>query len=161
MTMSEFSEWLYAVPISEYFRDAGWIVPSVQSIHIIAIAMLIGSSILLDLKLAGIVARTEQPAVVYQRYMPWVRSGLVVLLLTGMVMVIAEPDRVLSNWVFWTKMALVVVAFLGTLLMRTAMCRTELTRKTSTWNLAAKPLGWLSLAIWIVVILCGRWIAYV
>jgi hypothetical protein len=98
MSMSEFSEWLYAVPVSGYFRDAGWIVPTVQSIHIVAIAVLIGSSLLLDLQLAGIVARTEQPAAVYQRYMPWVWSGLVVLLLTGAVMTVAEPDRVLTNW---------------------------------------------------------------
>lgn len=161
MSMSEFSEWLYGVPVSEYFRDAGWIVPTVQSIHIVAIAVLIGSSILLDLKLAGIVARTEQPAIVYQRYMPWVWSGLVVLLLTGAVMTIAEPDRVLTNWLFWTKMALVIVAFLSTLLMRIPMRRAELVTEGSTWSAVAKPLGWLSLAIWIAIILCGRWIAYV
>ena len=159
--MAEFSQWLYATPVSEYFRDAGWIVPAVQSIHIVAIAMLIGSSILLDLKLAGVVARTERPAVVYERYMPWAWGGLVVLLLTGMIMSIAEPDRVLSNWLFWTKMTLVVIGFLGTLLIRIPMRREEPMTQTPAWNLVAKPLGWLSLAIWIAIIVCGRWIAYV
>ena len=159
--MAELAEQLYAAPVSEYFRSAGWIVPTVQSIHIVAVAILIGSSILLDLKLAGVVARTERPALVYQRYMPWAWCGLVVLLLTGMVMCVAEPDRVLTNWLFWTKMALVVAAFLGTLLIRIPMRQDALTAQTSTWSLVAKPLGWLSLSMWILIILCGRWIAYV
>jgi hypothetical protein len=161
MTMAELSERIYAAPISEYFRDAGWLVPTVQSIHIIAIALLVGSSILVDLKLAGVTARTERASIVYQRYMPWVWSGLLVLLLTGAVMSIAEPDRVLTNWMFWIKMALVLVAFLSTLLIGIPMRREDLASDTSRWSKVAKPIGWLSLAIWIAIIVCGRWIAYV
>jgi len=161
MAMAEFSERIYATPISEYLRDAGWIVPTVQSIHIVAIALLIGSSVLLDLKLVGVLARTERSAIVYQRYMPWVWAGLLVLLLTGVVMSVAEPDRVLVNWMFWTKMTLIVVAFLSTLVIGIPMRREELTMDASTWSMIAKPLGWLSLVIWIAIIVCGRWIAYV
>jgi len=161
MSMAEFSEWLYAIPISRDLRNGGWIVPTVQSIHIVAIAALMGSSIVLDLKLAGFMAKTESSRAVFQRYMPWLWGALAVLLLTGLLMVTAEPDRVLTNWVFWTKMALVVVAFFGTLVIRIPMQRDEADAKTSAWGVALKPLGLLSLLIWVSIILCGRWIAYV
>jgi hypothetical protein len=161
MSAAEFSEWLYVTPVSTYLRQAGWIVPTVQSIHIIAIAVLMGSSIVLDLKLGGVIARTDSLRVVYQRYMPWLWGALSILALTGLVMVTAEPNRDLSNWVFWTKMALVLVAFVSTFVIRRAMQRDELIAKSSPWRFAAKPLGLLSLLVWVLVILCGRWIAYV
>jgi hypothetical protein len=161
MSMAEFSQWLYAIPVSRYLRNAGWIVPTVQSAHIVAIAVLLGSGIVIDLKLAGLVARTESARAVFARYMPWLWGALTMLLLTGLVMVTAEPDRVLSNWVFWTKMTLVVIGFVSTLMIRSPMLRTERAPDTSGWSIAAKPVGLLSLAIWIAIILCGRWIAYV
>jgi len=161
MTMAEFSQWLYGVPVSRYLRNAGWIVPTVQSVHILAIAVLMGSGIVLDLKLAGFMAKTESSRAVFDRYMPRLWGALATLLLTGLVMLTAEPDRVLSNWVFWTKMALVAVAFFSTLMLRIPMRRDGLAAASSNWSIAARPIALLSLAIWVLIIVCGRWIAYV
>jgi hypothetical protein len=161
MSMAEFTQWLYAAPVSRDLRDAGWIIPTVQSMHIVSIAVLMGSGIVIDLKLAGLMAKTESLRLVFDRYMPWLCGALAMLLLTGLVLVIAEPDRVLSNWVFWTKMVLVLVAFLTVLVIRIPMRRDELTAGSSAWSTAARPLGLLSLGFWVLVILCGRWIAYV
>jgi hypothetical protein len=159
MPVSEVSAWLYATPVSTHLRDADWIVPTVQSIHIVAIAILMGSSIVLNLRLAGLMARTDSAPVVRQRYLPWLWAALAVLLMTGLVLVIAEPDRVLANWVFWTKMLLVVVAFITTVTIRVPM-RDDFAAKAGAWRIIAKPLAVLSLIMWVLVIVCGRWIAY-
>lgn len=161
MSLGAFSEWLYNTPVSQGIQNASWVIPTVQSIHIIAIAMLMGSAIVLDLKLAGLIARTESATIVFRRYMPWLWAGLAVLLLTGLVMVLGEPARALENWVFWTKMGLVVIAFFLTLVMRVPMLREDLGDQSRVWSLLVKPLGLLAIAIWVLIIICGRWIAYV
>jgi hypothetical protein len=158
--MAAFSEWLYNTPVSQAIQGHSWIIPAIQSIHIVAIAILMGSAIVLDLKLAGLVARTESAAIVFRRYMPWLWSGLLVLLLTGLVLITGEPARELENWIFWTKMGLVLIAFLLTLIMRVPMLREDLGEQSRVWSLLVKPLGLLAIAIWILIIFCGRWIAY-
>ncbi|MBX3563549.1 MAG: hypothetical protein KF730_03125 [Sphingomonas sp.] len=157
----EFSLWLYDTPVSTMIREISWIVPTVQTIHIIAIAVVVGSALVTDLRLAGVLAIDEAPATVVRRYLPWMWGALIVLLLTGLVMLVGEPDRTLNNVVFWTKMALVVTAFALTLLFRRPLLDPEFSPKHAAWAKLVKPMAWVSLAIWIAVIICGRWIAYV
>lgn len=114
--------WIYASPLSTAIRDILWVIPTVQSIHILAITVLFGSAVISDLRLAGVFATDEPLRGVVRRYYPWMRNALLVLLFTGLIMIIAEPDRVLVNSTFWLKMALVVSAFTLTLLLRRPFC---------------------------------------
>jgi uncharacterized membrane protein len=158
--MMETSEWLASTALSQGIQNIAWIIPTVQSIHILAIAVLFGSAVVLDLKLAGIVARTDSSAVIFRRYMPWLWWALGVLVVSGLIMVVGEPDRTLTNWVFWTKMGLLLVAFSITLIMRVPMLRADMADNQAVWTAFVKPLGILAVAIWILIIFCGRWIAY-
>jgi hypothetical protein len=156
-----FSEWLYDTPLSTAIRDTSWIIPTVQSIHIIAIAFVVGSALVSDLRLAGVLATDETPRTVVRRYLPWMWGALIVLLITGLVMAIGEPDRVVANVVFWSKMVLVLTAFVLTLLFRRPLLDPAFALEHAAWARLVKPLAWLSLATWVGVIICGRWIAYV
>ena len=153
-------DWLYDTQISTTLRDVDWVIPSVQCVHILAIAVLIGSALVTDLRLAGVLATDENPATVVRRYLPWMWRALVVLLLTGTVLIVAEPARTLANTVFWSKMALVLIAFVLTLLFRKPILNPQVRVEHSAWAAAAKPLAWVSLFIWVAIIFCGRWIAY-
>jgi hypothetical protein len=157
----EFSAWLYNTSFSTFVRDTSWVIPGTQSIHIIAIAAVVGSALVSDLRLAGVLATDESPSTVVRRHLPWMWGALIVLLLTGLIMAIGEPDRVVPNTLFWVKMGLVVLAFTLTLLFRRPLLDPEFSLEHATWARLVKPLAWGSLAIWVAVIICGRWIAYV
>lgn len=159
MSLEAFGNWLYATQVATNIRETVWIIPTVQSIHIIAIAIIVGSAIVSDLRLAGVLATDEAPGTIVRRYLPWMWTALVVLLLTGLVLVVAEPGRTLGNTVFWTKMALVLLAFALTLVFRKPLLDPAYAGSEG-WQAAAKPAAWLSLFVWILVIICGRWIAY-
>ncbi|MXR33311.1 DUF6644 family protein [Pseudomonas sp. PICF6] len=152
--------WLYATPVSTAIRDLLWVVPTVQSIHIIAIAVIFGSAVISDLRLAGVLATDEPLRGVVQRYYPWMRNALVVLLATGLIMAIGEPDRVLLNNTFWLKMALVIGAFTLAWRLRRPFLRPAVPAHSDDDKPPVKALVWLSIALWCVVIICGRWIAY-
>jgi len=156
MSSSLIIAWLYATPLSTAIRDVLWVIPTVQSIHIIAITVLFGSALVSDLRLAGVLATDEPLRGVVRRYYPWMRNALMVLLFTGLNMIIAEPDRVLVNTTFWLKMVLVVTAFTLTLLLRRPLLRAPDEREKRP----IKALAWLSIGLWCAVIICGRWIAY-
>ena len=156
MSSSLIIAWLYASPLSTAIRDILWVIPTVQSIHIIAITVLFGSALIGDLRLAGVLATDEPLPGVVRRYYPWMRNALIVLLFTGLIMVIAEPDRVLVNTTFWLKMVLVVTAFTLTLLLRRPLLRAP----DKPDPRPIKAFAWLSIGLWCVVIICGRWIAY-
>ncbi len=154
--MQNLSEWIYGTPLSAAIRDNTWAVPLVQSIHICAIAVVVGSALITELRIAGVVAADESLSVVAQRYLPWMWRALVVLLLTGVLLVVGEPDRELHNVPFWIKMALVLMGVVASLGLRRPLLRPL----TQSSRAPAKALAWIMLALWGLVIFCGRWIAY-
>jgi uncharacterized membrane protein len=105
-------------------------------------------------------ATDESPRTIVRRHMPWLWAALGILLATGLIMVVAEPNRVLANSVFWIKILLVLTGFSMTLLFRYPIMHPEFQLEHARWAKLIKPLAWASMTIWIVVVICGRWIAY-
>jgi len=160
MNLHDFSSALYATPISTGIRETAGIIPTIQSIHIIAISVVVGSALVTELRLAGVLATDETPQTVVRRYLPWMWGAIVVLLTTGVILIVGEPNRVLANPVFWSKMVLVVFAFALTLLFRYPILHPLFRLEHARWAALIKPMAWVSLLVWIAVIFCGRWIAY-
>lgn len=160
MSLHTFSEWLDGTSLSLQIKDAAWFVPTVQTVHIAAICVVIGSSLLLDLRLLG-VARDIPISVYVQRYSPWIFVSVLVLLLTGITLIIGEPARTLENWVFWTKMALVSLGVILAAAFALPVSRDEVYWDSEARRPTATVIATLSLVVWLAVIVCGRWIAYV
>lgn len=160
MSIATFGDWLYATPVSTAIRETTWIIPNVQTIHILAIAVVIGSALATELRFAGVFATDRQPADILRRYLPWMRRALLVLLLTGLILLVAEPGRTLGNVIFWIKMTLVAGASLVTLQARKALLRQSVTVGSGTAVEASRALAWLMVLIWCAIIFCGRFIAY-
>jgi uncharacterized membrane protein SirB2 len=134
-------------------------IPTVQTVHIVSIAIVMTSMAMLDLRLVGIAGRRQSLTEIGARFLPWVWGTLVVLLCSGSILIIAEPGRELINNVFWLKMSLLVGAVVLTLIFQTM-----LRRRTGFWEhhrAAAVLLGSVSLLMWVGIVGAGRWIAYV
>jgi uncharacterized membrane protein SirB2 len=134
-------------------------IPTVQTVHIVSIAIVMTSMAMLDLRLVGIAGRRQSLTEIGARFLPWVWGTLVVLLCSGSILIIAEPGRELINNVFWLKMSLLVGAVVLTLIFQTM-----LRRRNGFWEhhrAAAVLLGSVSLLMWVGIVGAGRWIAYV
>jgi hypothetical protein len=155
----EFCRWLAATNLSEHIQDISWVIPSVQIVHIISIAIVMTSMAMLDLRLVGIAGRRQSLTDMAARFLPWVWTALVVLLCSGSILIIGEPARDLLNKMFWLKMSL-----LATGVLLTWTFQHMLRRNSQFWDhhrAAAVLLGSVSLVIWVGIIGAGRWIAYV
>lgn len=153
-------EWLGGTEVSQTLQTTGWMVPMVQAVHIMAIAMVIVPVLLLALRLLGI-GRPRQPIPVRAASLgPAISWALLALLISGVALVVAEPRRELLNAVFQTKMALLLAAVTVTVGVRRWAARSS-EDAAYTAPLGARGLALLSLFLWVAVVSCGRWIAYV
>jgi len=157
--MHEFTRWLAATSLSEHIQDIFWVIPTVQIVHIVSIAVVMTSMAMLDLRLVGVAGRRQSLTDMAHRFLPWVWTAVVVLLCSGSILIIGEPARDLLNKMFWLKMSLLAAA-----LVLTWTFQHMLHRNSLFWDrnrAAAIVLGVVSLAMWVGIIGAGRWIAYV
>src|SRR4051812_22632637 len=153
-------EWLAASPLSQLLGAHKWITPALQTVHILAIAALMASVLVVDLRLLGVGGEAGTLRQVTGRYIGWVWRALVVLALSGALLVVGEPARELANWVFLLKMGMVTTAAgLTALAQRPVRRAAEASpQRRPAWSPAFAAI---SLVLWVGVVLAGRWIAYV
>jgi uncharacterized membrane protein SirB2 len=157
----EFSVWFSNTPLSQALGKTFWAIPTIQTIHILAVAMTFGSVALINLRIFQLAGRSRSMTQTVARYGPWVWWGLLVLLATGLCLVIAEPTRELLNPCFWTKMALVVVAALIALWFQRSVRRDgERWSLTHNGRLGIRIGSGAVVGLWLVIMVFGRWIAY-
>ena len=150
--------WIDATPLSQAIQATAWIVPAVQTIHILAIAALMASMLMVNLRLIGGTRADRSLAQVANRFIPVIWWALPVLLLSGAILIIGEPARALKNVIFQWKMLLVLSAIIVTLVLSSA-----LKKNPSRWEYPAAAGKWvalLSTSLWVGIIFAGRWIAY-
>lgn len=162
MSLHQFCLWLGATPLSQAIANTAWIIPTVQTLHILAIAALFSSAALVDLRLLRVVGGQEPTIGFARRFLPWIWVALPVLFVSGAVLITAEPYRSLENPVFQLKMALLILAVLVTALLQRPLAQDD-----GYWEgegaraVTGKALALTSLALWACIICAGRWIAYV
>ncbi|MDP9085045.1 MAG: hypothetical protein M3N50_14970 [Pseudomonadota bacterium] len=157
--LQEFIQWIAHTSVSKLIANVDWIIPAFQTVHILAIAVVISTMGMLDLRLMGVTGTRYPLRAMVHRYVPWMWIAVLVLLCTGTVLIIGEPERSLGNWVFQVKMGL-----LASVLLLTVVFRQVLKRQADAWERpqwAAKLTGLVSLILWVGIIVAGRWIAYV
>jgi magnesium-transporting ATPase (P-type) len=158
--IEEFCDWLSATPVSVAFQSANWFVPLVQTIHIIAIAILLTAVYVISFRLVGLTRGTQSLPTMMARSTPWIWIALAVLLVTGLLLTITEPARELLNWVFRIKM-LLVLTLAAILWWLQARMRADPAQWSQTPRLQARVVGIVCVLIGAAIITAGRWIAYV
>ena len=160
--MNRFAEWLSTTFLSVFIQNHNsWAVPTVQSIHILGIGTVVGSLLMIGLRILGIAGTDQTLVQTERRFGPWLTGALWLLVATGIFLVIGEPVRELVTFSFWLKMALVAA---GTLIA--AVFRSSLRRNEQHWELTLARRGVVrlltifTLLLWAGIIVLGRLIAY-
>ncbi|MFT3850925.1 MAG: hypothetical protein QM739_20380 [Propionivibrio sp.] len=126
--------------------------PVLESLHIIGLATMFGSLLIVDLRLLGVIRRVEAIALA-RAVLPWTLLGFLLVVGTGLCLFFARASELIANPFFLAKISLVMAAGLNAAWLHS---RGPLNASSvlTHWQAA------LSLSIWLAVIVCGRWIAY-
>jgi hypothetical protein len=156
--LGAFCTWLAHTGLSKALGAQHWITPALQTVHILAVAAVLGAVLVVDVRLLGRTPADGFPLFV-RRYTAWIWRALAVLLATGSLLVIGEPVRSLQNPVFAAKIALVIAAAGLTAAAQGPIRVAAETR--SAYPTFTRPFAAASLVLWVAVVFAGRWIAYV
>jgi len=157
----QFIIWLDKTSLSQLFKVTDWLVPAVQSVHILAIGVVFSSTVVILLRVAALSPRDVQVTALNRRLLPWIWWSLLVLLISGIILIITEPGRALTNPFFFAKMALIAVFAVLARYYQVAVRNAP-----APWNEVSaprpgvRPVSAIVLLILLAIVFCGRWIAY-
>jgi hypothetical protein len=149
------------LPLAVAMRQELWLYPAVEIVHIIGFVTLVGSIIVLDLRLLGL-TRALPVRVLARHVLPWSFGALLLIVPSGLLMFVAHASDLIGNTAFVVKMSLLFCASTNAALFHAGVFR-----GAAEWDTGvavpgvAKLHAVASLLIWIGVLACGRLLAYV
>ena len=147
--------------LGEWMRLSLKAMPVVESIHVMAIAVVFGTILIVDLRILGFPNTRRPYTLVAGELLRFTWVAFVVAAITGAMMFAANASTYFDNTAFRFKMLALVAAGVNVIVFYGFTGRT-----VSSWDkdarppLAARLSGATSLVIWLAVIFLGRWIGF-
>jgi hypothetical protein len=152
---------LEALPLALSIRESPWIFPTVETAHVFALTVVVGSIGMLDLRLLGLRTCDREVRDLAREILPWTWSFFLLAVFTGSLMFVAKAMTYAHNLPFQIKLVLLALAGGNMLAFHMTTYRS-----VSSWGVHATPpfparlAGGLSLLFWISVVVAGRWIGF-
>jgi hypothetical protein len=142
-------------------RESDYAFSIVESIHVLAITLLVGTIILLDLRMLGVVLRGVSVTRIARAVFPLVWTGFAIMFVSGLLLFWAEAAKMYINPAFRVKIVLLSLVGLNPLIFHTTIYR-----RVHEWEVLryapwrARGAAIASITLWAGVIVAGRAIAY-
>jgi uncharacterized membrane protein len=140
-------------PFATFVRESPWAYPTLEAVHLVGLALVFGTLWLVELRLLGRL-RAFDAAALARAALPWTLAGFALSVTSGLLLFASRADEFVANPAFLAKMGLILAAGVNAAVLHTQGPLDPQRRST-------RVQAALSLALWLGVIACGRWIAYV
>jgi uncharacterized membrane protein YidH (DUF202 family) len=156
-----FCQWLYDTPLAEAVRANELLFPWFESVHVLAITLVLGSIAIVDLRLLGIASRGRPVSRLIREVLPVTWCAFAVAVLTGGTLFTSNAVAYSKNFPFQMKMALMLLAGLNMIVFHVVTYRS-----VGEWDeaprtpFAARFAGAFSITIWLGIVAFGRWIGF-
>jgi hypothetical protein len=161
--MSELADWTLAFCrwcngsfFGHTIRDSVWLFPFVEVFHLLALALLGGILVLVNLSLVGVRFGSAPTPQLARELRPWMFGCIIVMLVSGFLLFSTEAVKMYGNWAFQWKMIFLLLAVIFTLTVHRRVIDAPRTGAGLRWVTAA-----ISLLLWLGVGLGGRALGYV
>jgi len=161
VSLLPFCEWLASTDWSIALHESLYLYPVIETTHVLALLLFVGSVTFVDLRLLGWVFPEVPVSEVTSRILPWTAAGFLIIAVTGALLFYAIPVRTYLSIFFRFKM--LVLAGAG---INAGLFHLTVSRGSPSWDRDPKPplrarlTGAVSMISWALVIVMGRMIAY-
>jgi uncharacterized protein DUF6644 len=159
--LQSFFQWLYDTSLAEAIRSNEMLFPWIESIHVLAITLVLGSIAVVDLRLLGIASRSRPVTRLIREVLPVTWCAFAVAVLSGGTLFTSNAVEYAKNLPFQMKMVLMALAGINMLAFHLVTYRS-----VAQWDEApatppaARVAGGVSIALWIGIVAFGRWIGF-
>ena len=147
--------WLADSRLGFWVTSSPFIWPTLECIHFVSLCVLMGSLLIIDLRLIGFYRERCGPMIALL-----IRLSLLafaVNLSTGLLFFAGNTYKYVGNPAFEIKLVLILAAGINALVYRFRLSHLVESEDVSWESIGA---GYLSLALWSGVIVCGRMITF-
>ncbi len=159
--MRDLIVWINETPWSVALRESQYLWTLLEASHVLTVMVFVGTIIMVDLRLLGVLFRDVRVSEMLRRVLPWSIGGFAVMATTGLLLFYAKPLLYYHNVFFRLKMIVVVAGLVNILVFHK-----KVQKRLEQWDSAPTPPGAarasaaISLVAWLCVMVSGRMIAY-
>ncbi len=154
-------QYLQDTRIATAIREGETLFPWIECVHVLALTLVIGSISIVDLRLLGLRYRDRSVLETTSEALPITWTAFALAVLTGGLMFSSNAIAYAHNSFFQAKIALIAFAGLNMLGYHLVLGRGAASWHTAALTpLRARLVGGVSLALWIAIAACGRWIGF-
>jgi hypothetical protein len=159
--ITEFLKWLQAQPLAAFIHKTAWAFTTVEVVHVFAIAFMIGTIMIVDLRLLGFVSSKRAFTEFSRLLLPFTWVAFAIAVIAGALLFMSRPLEYVDNAVFWAKMVLIGLAGINMVVFELMTVR-----GVKEWDLAKTPplaarlAGGISITCWLLVLFFGRLIGF-
>ncbi|HTD73514.1 MAG TPA: DUF6644 family protein [Steroidobacteraceae bacterium] len=141
-------------------RESVWMFPTIETVHVFALVLVVGSIMTVDLRLLGLTNKERPFSQVAAEMLPWTWAAFGVAALAGLLMFSSKALIYYANIPFRLKMMCLLLAGTNMVLFHWLGVRRLATwdRQQPPWS--AKLAGGASLLLWTTIVAAGRWIGF-
>jgi cytochrome bd-type quinol oxidase subunit 2 len=161
MEIDGFFDWLQGIPIAVAMRENDILFPWIESFHVLAIVLVVGTILIVDLRLIGVASRNRALTLVLREVLPYTWIAFAVAAVTGSLLFASNATKYAHNVFFQAKMMLLLIAACNMAIFHLMRAHEYANGHRAEYTaLAARTAGTLSLVIWVTLVACGRWIGF-
>ncbi len=152
-----FFQWCETLWLGQFVVGSNWLFPVIESVHLLALALLGGSILIVDMRLVGLGLSGREVKEIAREARPYMNFALCMMVATGVPLFLSEPIKCYYSPAFWVKMWTLAFALMFTYTIRTRTTRMKFVHNTTRRQML---VGALSMALWFTVAAAGRWIGF-
>ena len=162
MGLLEACAWLEATRLGTGITESEWLFPTIETLHVLALTLVVGTIAAVDLRLLGVATRQVGAVQLSREMLPWTWGAFVVAAITGSLMFVSAATKYYANVPFRIKMVLLALAGANM-----AVLHFGAWRSAGSWDMTlptprpVRTAAALSLLFWVGVVVSGRWIGFV
>lgn len=160
MTVEGALTWLQNLNFPTDIRESGWLFPAIETVHVFALVLVVGSIMVVDLRLLGLTNRDRPFSQIASEMLPWTWVAFAVAATAGLLLFSSKALTYYANIPFRVKMLCLVLAGFNMLGFHWIGIR-----HLESWDAGKPPArarfaGGASLLLWATIVAMGRWIGF-
>ena len=161
MSLTGIFQWIQSTDLSTAIRSGIWLFPTIETVHVLAITTVVGSILMVDLRLLGIASRKTPTTLIARELLPYTWTAFAIAAISGAMLFSSKPSVYVADRQFELKFLFMALAGINMVLFHRGTYRRVL-----QWDndlpppMGARLAGGISIALWCAVVFMGRWTGF-